>query len=138
MKTRRLSTLLSLLLLVLTGCNEGHEQVLLDIKSCDLKPATSCPGADLSGQNLSGMDLHSSVFVGTNFDGADLSETILLDANLTNASMRGTNLLGANLINAKLDGIVWENTTCPDGTNSDDNLGTCCGHLNDVLLLTEC
>jgi uncharacterized protein YjbI with pentapeptide repeats len=26
-------------------------------------------------------------------------------------------------------GTVWSNTTCPDGTNSDANAGTCDGHL---------
>jgi hypothetical protein len=26
-------------------------------------------------------------------------------------------------------GVTWSNTTCPDGTNSNNDGGTCTGHL---------
>jgi hypothetical protein len=39
-------------------------------------------------------------------------------------------LQGAFMDNADLSGVIWDDTTCPDGTNSDDHGRTCCGHLN--------
>ena len=55
-------------------------------------------------------------------------------ANLTGANLKGANLTGANLTRAtltgaNLSGVTWSNTTCPDGTNSNNNGGTCLGHL---------
>jgi uncharacterized protein YjbI with pentapeptide repeats len=38
-------------------------------------------------------------------------------------------LFRANLTGANLTGVLWSNTTCPDGSNSKDNIGTCIGHL---------
>ena len=51
--------------------------------------------------------------------GTDLRGTYLAGADLTNANLRG----------AHLGGDLWNNTICPDGTNSDANGGTCVGHL---------
>ena len=31
--------------------------------------------------------------------------------------------------NVLLESAIFDNTICPDGTNSDDNRGTCIGHL---------
>jgi uncharacterized protein YjbI with pentapeptide repeats len=47
-----------------------------------------------------------------------------MDANLTNATLAGASLDGSNI-----KGVVWSNTICPDGSNSDANGGTCRGHL---------
>ena len=41
--------------------------------------------------------------------------------------LMGANLTGANLVFATVTGVVWGNTTCPDGSNSDTNGGTCVG-----------
>ncbi len=49
------------------------------------------------------------------------------DLNLANLS--GAILGGANLSGAELGAVIWNNTICPDGTNGDDNGGTCVGHL---------
>ena len=54
-------------------------------------------------------------------------------ANLTNATLNATNLTKADLFGVNLSGatvseVLWNNTTCPDGTNSDNNGGTCLGH----------
>jgi uncharacterized protein YjbI with pentapeptide repeats len=43
--------------------------------------------------------------------------------------LTGANLSGANLNSATLTGVKWNNTTCPDGTNSNADAGTCIGHL---------
>jgi uncharacterized protein YjbI with pentapeptide repeats len=42
---------------------------------------------------------------------------------MTNADLTGANLAGANI-----QKITWSNTTCPDGTNSNADGGTCVGH----------
>ncbi|MBI5497743.1 MAG: M48 family metalloprotease [Deltaproteobacteria bacterium] len=73
------------------------------------------PHADLSGADLAG----------ANLAGADLSGANLSGVELKGADLRGTNLKGANLSLANLAGAVWGNTTCPDGTDSDDNGGSC-------------
>jgi hypothetical protein len=62
------------------------------------------PVADLAGADLAGADL-------AGFD--------LLDVNLT----------GADLSGADLSGVTWSNTTCPDGTTSNDDGGTCINNL---------
>jgi uncharacterized protein YjbI with pentapeptide repeats len=80
--------------------------------------------------------------------------TTRIDAILTDASLRGADLVGAELrgatiegaeftdadfSNADLSGTVgtpfnedvatWNNTTCPDITDSDDHDDTCVGHF---------
>jgi uncharacterized protein YjbI with pentapeptide repeats len=100
--------------------------------------------ANLSGANFSsawltnfdvvGSILQNAVFTGTElFDvdmqdtdlrGADLSFTTLWYVSLNNADLRNANLLGAELrVGTNLSGITWGNTTCSDGSNSDDNDG---------------
>ena len=67
----------------------------------------------------------------------DLASCELSGADLYGANLAGANLTGANLTEpwnpvlheAILDAVTWDNTTCPDGTNSDSNGGTCEGHL---------
>lgn len=61
------------------------------------RPA-SLRNADLRGANLSG-----AVLDGTDLTGADLS---------------GASLEGATTAGATLTDVVWNDTTCPDGTNS--------------------
>ena len=52
----------------------------------------------------------------------------------TGIDWHGCNLIGADLFDANLSGddlsrVTWSNTSCPDGTISNDNGGTCIGHL---------
>jgi len=35
----------------------------------------------------------------------------------------------AALTGANVNGVTWSATTCPDGTNSDADGGSCAGHL---------
>jgi hypothetical protein len=46
----------------------------------------------------------------------------------TQADLTGANLTGASLASVVFDRVVWSNTTCPDGTNSDlaDGDGSTC------------
>ena len=104
-------------------------------------------GLNLSGQDLDERDLGRVDLSNTNLAGADLSnmnmsESILLDVNLSNADLTGANLENAILVNfmggsledadltdANLAGAfgffdlsasILSNTTCPDGSNSDE------------------
>ena len=78
-------------------------------KTCDLTAYPNLQGANLSGCNLSG---------------ADLSGALLQFSDLSGANLQDDDLSGANL-----NGMLYANTTCPDGTNSDAHGGTCEGHL---------
>ncbi|TCB98597.1 hypothetical protein E0H26_08065 [Micromonospora zingiberis] len=78
-------------------------------------PPAVQPTADLRGARLVDAYLRD----------ADLRNAKLDHADLTNADLTGADLTGASI-----NGVVWRNTTCPDGTNSDDNRHTCAGHLS--------
>jgi uncharacterized protein YjbI with pentapeptide repeats len=81
-------------------------------------------GANLTGGNLSNDDL-----AGVNLNTANLTDANLEGANLTGANLSGVNLTGANLTGATLSGVIWSFTTCPDGTNSQNDGGTCVNNL---------
>lgn len=127
-----------------------------DLFNCDLTQA-NLAGADLRDSDLSGARLFGANLSGanlgcvdpftitgcTNLTDADLRFADLTDANLFGANLRGANLYVANLFGAILGAadltgavlpgatlpfaVVFD-TTCPDGTNTDTNGGTCEGH----------
>ena len=83
-------------------------------------------GAYLEGRDLSQANLAGANLARANLGGANLNDANMLGANLTRA-----NLAGANLKQANVKDVIWSNTICPDGTNSDANGGTCKGkHLH--------
>ena len=75
--------------------------------------------ATLAGCNLSGLNFTNAQLAGANLSGANFNK-----ANLT-----GANLNGATVTNTNFNKVTWSNTTCPDGTNSNNDGGTCAGHL---------
>tara|TARA_B100000700_G_scaffold53032_1_gene56448 strand:- start:2089 stop:5706 length:3618 start_codon:yes stop_codon:yes gene_type:complete len=99
-------------------------------------------GQDMNERDLGRVDLSNTNFSGADLSGVNLSESILLDTDLSGADLTGANLEnavvvnfmggsieGADLTNANLNGMfglinfsvaTLSNTTCPDGTNSDD------------------
>jgi uncharacterized protein YjbI with pentapeptide repeats len=80
-------------------------------------------GSNLQNANFSGSSI-SGDMRNTDLRGADLSFTVLSYVTLSNSDLRNANLLGAELkVGTSLDGILWGNTTCSDGSNSDDNDG---------------
>jgi uncharacterized protein YjbI with pentapeptide repeats len=92
--------------------------------------------ADLRGANLE----HAQIgglgdLTAADLRGADLSDaTISGIGALTGADVRGASLRGATV--SGLDVLKFAryfDTTCPDGTNSNRNGGTCAGHLNDPV-----
>ncbi len=97
-------------------------------------------GANLTGAILTDADLTSATLEGANLTLVNLSGANLSSANLSDASLALVDLSGANLSGATLTGatglkattlktVVWSNTTCPDGTNSNNDGGSCVGHL---------
>ncbi len=85
-----------------------------------LGPTVVAVYANLSGADLSRLDLENAQFnyanlSSANLDGADLANTYLWFANLTGATVTGTNFAGAS----------WNSTTCPDGTNSNIYITGC-------------
>jgi Pentapeptide repeats (8 copies)/Collagen triple helix repeat (20 copies) len=117
----------------LSNCNLGG----FDLSGANLT-FVNLSGANLSGANLSGANLSNSAMSGANLSGSFLQGASLRGADLTGTNLMYTDLTGADFSNADLTGadlsfavliVTWSNTTCPDGTNSDDNGGTCVGHL---------
>ena len=114
-----------------------------DLQEANLKGVDGTR-ANFAAAQLQGANLQQGTFTNADFDGADLQEanlqrTDLTGATFVNADLTGANLLGANLTGASLagatldganvHGVTWSNTTCPDGTNSNSDSGTCVGHL---------
>jgi len=108
--------------------------------------------SDLNGTNLTGADLSGVVSGGitpfpaylpadwsfvagyllgpsANLTSADLSNVDLGPADLTGANLTDADIDNANLTAADLSGVIWSNTTCPDGTNSNNDAETCTSDL---------
>lgn len=82
--------------------------------------------ADLSGANLYDADLSVGLLWEIKMSYTDLRSADLRYAILQGADLGYADLTGADLTNAFLEGVLWGNTTCPDGSNSDTNgLGYC-------------
>ena len=112
-------------------------------------PFANMTRANLTEANLTGAKLHQAYFFGANLTGANLTQAVLTTADfdhtyltnanltgadisggtgLTSANLRGAHLYNANLTEAQYDSKTiwpaaeyWGNTTCPDGSNSDNN-----------------
>ena len=92
------------------------------------------PGANLSGENLSGVDLTGENLSGVdltnaNLSGANLSSANLTGADLSDADLTGANLTGANLTGANLSGADLTGATGPVGWTTeiaDLITGSCC------------
>ena len=82
-------------------------------------------GADMSYTNLSGATLRWSTLMWSNFSFANLTGANLSGAFLAGANFHGANLSGADLTGADLTGVNWQDTICPDGTNSNTHNQTC-------------
>ena len=118
----------------LLGCPAALPTDWQCIENTLVGPYAGLTGAILSGADLSGADLSGAYLVSADLDGANLNNAYLTGAkmaytNLTGAKMMYTNLSGADLYGADLTGVIWDNTVCPDETNSDDNGNTCENNL---------
>ena len=86
---------------------------------------TTLNGVDFDGANLTGADLGSTALHGANFAGADLTNANLVSADVTGADFTNANLTGATATPVTDTGAIWNNTICPDGSNSNNHFNTC-------------
>jgi uncharacterized protein YjbI with pentapeptide repeats len=120
--------------MVLTNANMANV-VLTNADVTD----SALSGANLRGASAFRLNANGASLRNANLRGANLSQATLFGAdlsgaNLTNANLSFANLDSADLSNAVTKGITltsanFNNTTCPDGTNSDTDGDTCFGHL---------
>jgi uncharacterized protein YjbI with pentapeptide repeats len=80
-----------------------------------------CSAVNLSGAKLKSVDLSGMQLNGVQFAGAHFSRANLSNANLSNLESAG----GLIVIPTNLSGVIWADTTCPDGTNSNKDGRTC-------------
>ena len=71
-----------------------------------LRSSGQCPGCNLRGTNLSGLDLSNADLSGADLSNANLSGADLSNANLRDANLNNIDLSGTNLINADLNGAA--------------------------------
>jgi uncharacterized protein YjbI with pentapeptide repeats len=109
---------------MLTGATMGDS----DLSGANFNGAV-LEGAAIGFANLSGATFASADLNGARFDHSNLTGVNLSDANLSAVSMSYANLSGANLSGANLTGIIWRDTTCPDGTKSGHDGYTCVNNL---------
>jgi hypothetical protein len=84
--------------------------------------------ANLTGANLLNSNLTSALLNGAILNSANMTNATFVSADVTGADMTSANLTGATFaFTAGTDSVIWSATTCPDGSNSDDNGGTCVG-----------
>lgn len=71
-------------------------------------------GADLRGATIEG-GWENTLLVDATLDGAVTVRALFANVDLSRASVA----------DADFSNVTYENTTCPDGSNSNDNLGVC-------------
>ncbi|MEI7718013.1 MAG: pentapeptide repeat-containing protein, partial [Mycobacterium sp.] len=77
-------------------------------------------GANLASANLVGATAQSANFTGANLTRATLVNADLGDANLTNADLSLADLTGVNINGIVPTGLIWHDTTCPNGSKSSE------------------
>ena len=102
--------------------------------------------ANLTNANLTHADLSDADLTSAKLTGANLTFAYLYNANLIWANLTGAKLYGANFYSAYLGaanltgatdlwrattiGVIWNTTTCPDGTVTGDEVGAAgCGGI---------
>ncbi len=118
-----------------TGCNFNFSEALQgqDLTGAYLS-GSSFDIADLRHAILHAAILESTSLFATDMTDVDLSGASLYGANIEHTDFNGARMDGANLLSAfgtpiNLTSDELNDTTCPDGTNSDDNGDSCDGHL---------
>jgi hypothetical protein len=83
-------------------------------------PTVEIFNVSLRGANLSGDDLAGAIVYDT-----DLSSANLDDVNLTDAELETDTLTGTSMV-----GVIWLNTICPNGSNSNKYVRGCLSPLD--------
>jgi len=98
----------------------GYDLAGLDLSGANFLQAT-LDNADLKAAELSDADLDQA-----SIQNADLQDADLTSADLDEAALGGADLSGATITGASLANVVWGNTICPDGSNSDAHVPDGC------------
>lgn len=67
-------------------------------------------------------NLHNMDFTAANLSHSVFRNAVLTGVTFTSADLSNVDFTGANVTAKSLSSAIWHNTTCPDGTNSDDNV----------------
>ena len=102
-----------------------------NMTNSDLSSMKELPGWGNSRRNTFwNSNLTNSNFSNSIVQEFEFTNANLMNANFSNALIKGSKFTGAtNLSTANFSGATWENSTCPDGTNSNNNGSTCQGHF---------
>ena len=120
------------------GWSEDENGTLgVNWRGCD-KRRIDMRGPAVGGSEMTALlvnsDLRGTDFTGAYLLGVSMGGANVEGANFTNASLRFSDLTGANIVTWQqaqdyahlgLQETIFDNTTCTDGTNSDDVGGTC-------------
>ena len=77
--------------------------------------------ANATNATLTHAGLYYADLIGADFTGADLSHADIRIVWLANANLTNANLTGATGTPLYLSGVIYNNTICPTGVNSDTN-----------------
>lgn len=117
------------------GCWFGYMQVgAIQLPGAFLKEMYA-PGADFTGANFTGANVSNACLEGATLEDAILKDAVLTGANMNGAKIGGSDLTDANLLGATMTGVqdadsaIWDNTTCPNGENSNNHNNTCVGNM---------
>lgn len=91
------------------------------IGTCQIRPGTICPSANLAGANLAGVNLSGANLSQANLTGANLAGANLSDANLASANLTAALLTGATLTNTNMAGANLTQTNFTGATISGIN-----------------
>ena len=86
-----------------------------NLSGCDLS-FMDLHGKDLTGANLSGVNLFVTTLSGADLTSVNLSNAKLVSVNMTNANLGGANLAGADLSSSDLTGSIIDSANL-SGTN---------------------
>lgn len=90
-----------------------------DCSATTFGPNSNLSGCDFQGANMEDADLYMADLYKTNASYANLSGANLVEADLTSA-----NFYKANMSNVVAADTVWDDATCPNGSNA-GNPGSC-------------
>ena len=117
----------------LRGMDIGSQKLYSDFIYADMRSKgetqTNLIGADLTGAQLLNAKMADAILWGANLSNADLTNADLTGAELRIANLTNTYLKGATYDSKTIwpTALWWDNTTCPDGTNSNDPGNETCG-----------
>jgi hypothetical protein len=107
---------------------EAQVILLMEEQRCHALPQHNVwwTGCDKTGVDLTGFNFTNAILIDVNFTGANLVGAFLGGANMDGADLTNANLYAADIGGTNLPNVIWSNTICPDGSNTDTNgLGYC-------------